>query len=181
MRTAARLIARYPASTSNVLVMLQSRMLTPNGICAREQARLFLQLQHTSFPDAIAPRLFRTLQQEPLASPWSRRGPLSNWVRLMERQLRDWDARGFAPLAPSGYADISRTCNALARAVSFDEMQREARKTVPLPLGPALMPLPVPSHGSTVHTVAIWDHMAVPVAALGTKHGSTPVSIGGPG
>src|SRR6185437_4396075 len=110
VRTAARLMSHYPASTSRSLVWIVTRMLTPSGICAREKERLYQQLQLTSYTDAIAPRLFRALRDEP-ASPGSRRGPYANWASTTERHHAALQRSGVPIPAPTSYADIARACN----------------------------------------------------------------------
>lgn len=179
--TAVRLILRLPSGTSNVLISLLSRKLSMAGITAREQERVYLQLQHTSYPNAIAPSLIRALRREPVSAA-TLVGPATNWLHVVEHRRAALLQRGAVFSAPCSYSDIPRSAHVLGRSVSYLEMQALVQKAAPPPPnGSNLMPIPVPSHGSTVHAAAIHGHAITPVRALGTSHGATPLSVSGPG
>jgi len=85
-------------------------------------------------------------------------------------------------VAPRSYGDIPRAAAVHGRTLAHIGVQAKLLRGPGMPWPPAftLMPLPVPSHGSKVHTIAVRDGMAAAAAALGFRHGSTPFSIGGP-
>ena len=180
IRTAARLLLGYRAGTSTALIWTLTRMPMPVGTNARERERLYQQFSLTSYQRAIAPRLFRALQNEPRSSATTS-GPYSNWVHTTEDSRAAAAARGAVMSLPASYADIARAAAVVGRSVSWNAFQHEvhgARRSANAHF--VLMPLPVPSHASKAHTIAVRDGLAARAPALGLEHGSTPLSIGGP-
>ena len=181
----ARHILGLPKHSSTALAWSLSGLLTTAGVNARERERLRLQLTHTAYPEAIAARLLRALEAEPITKS-SVRGVGANWAHVTAVLRRAELANGALLGEPQCCNDIPRVCHVYGRSVSYCEVKRlsdKATGAVSAVAGAPLLPsfqLPPPSRGSAVHDRTLRFDYWAPSAVLGQFHGHTPISISGP-
>ena len=174
-------ITKLRAHSSNVLKWTQSRLLTLDGMIARDHERLSLQLQRTPYSSGLAARLYQALAVEQ-SSVHSRKGAHCNWVHAWRERRAAYVAQGAVESAPALYSDIARSAHVFGRSVSYGQARRSLQTAYPPPADDSeLLRLPPRAAGSTVHTAALRFHMFPEAHALGVRAGFTPVSIGGPG
>ena len=174
-------MTKLHSNSSTALKWIQSRLLTLDGMIARDHERLSLQLQRTPYRSGLAARLYRALAAEP-CSALSNKGVHCNWVHAWRLRRAELVERGAVESAPVLYSDIARSAHVFGRSVSYGRTRLLLQTAYPPPADTSeLLDLPPRAAGSAAHTSSLRFHMFPEPHALGVRAGFTPVSIGGPG
>ena len=184
-------IIRYAKSSldstrnpSTAALLCGTRALLATHIVARERERLYLTLRHDihrrlpfeRWP--ICTRLFDVLRAE-LPTNVSRRGAITNWVHLAERERTAAASRGAVITTPSPTCPPSTCAHVFGRSLALVE----ARALIgPPPEGFDRIPSAEPeSNGAKKHFCALSFWLVTPPDLIGSRHGFTRSSVIGPG
>ena len=174
---AARAILLLQARAPDAAVWSLSRLLTVEGVSAREHERLRLQFELSPFQGDLAPTLYRALRETADVGP----AYLRSWVHAAARARADDVAAGAVASPPPAYWDIPRSAHVWGRSVAYVRVAAALHKKYPPPAAP-LTAADRPAHtGPLAYFSSLHFGLTAPAAALGTSHGHTALSCIGPG